>query len=83
MLHLSVYRLATAARAFFLGREPGKFDVPLFPRFFARLSLRAADDTATLCRTGPAGHPPQPRIFSAGSYLAQPELERRAWLEAT
>jgi hypothetical protein len=26
------------ARAFFLGREPGKFDVPLFPRFFACLA---------------------------------------------
>ena len=35
--------LATASRAFFLGGEPGKFDVPLFPGFFARLSLGAAD----------------------------------------
>ena len=35
--------LATVSRAFFLRAEPGKFDVPLFPGFFARLSLRAAD----------------------------------------
>jgi hypothetical protein len=31
------------SRAFFLGGESGKLDMTLFPRFFARLSLRAAD----------------------------------------
>jgi hypothetical protein len=31
------------SRAFFLGGESGKLDMTLFPRFFARLSLRATD----------------------------------------
>src|SRR5262249_42801007 len=35
--------LATASRAFFLGGEPRKVDLPLFPRFFSCLSLPAAD----------------------------------------
>jgi hypothetical protein len=43
VLRTRAHWLFTASLTFFLGAEPGKFDVPLFPRFFARLSLRATD----------------------------------------
>jgi hypothetical protein len=39
----AAHQLATASRAFFLGGEPGKVDLPLLPGFFACLSLRSTD----------------------------------------